>query len=214
MVNEKHLIFDYGHGDNCPGKCSPDRSFYEWESNRLIGTEVAARMRNKGYLVDEIWTQNHEPLSIPGKMCTSKELKAALNWRTKEVNKYCDKYGTHNCLSVSFHSNAAGADGKWHDSSGFCVMVGLKASQTSKRIARFVYDSAAKRNLQGNRFVPVEHCWPQSLAMCDNTKCPAILIEAMFYDNKSDLALLTSDEGRELITEAIVEGLTKFLESQ
>ena len=82
-----------------------------------------------------------------------------------------------------------------------------------KRIARFVYDSAAKRNLQGNRFVPAEHCWPQSLAMCDNTKCPAILIEAMFYDNKSDLALLTSDEGRELITEAIVEGLTKFLQS-
>lgn len=64
-----YLIFDYGHGINCPGKLSPDGTFYEWKFNREIGMEVARRLRAKGYTVHEIWTQDHEPLSTPGKMC-------------------------------------------------------------------------------------------------------------------------------------------------
>lgn len=88
-----YLIFDYGHGNNCPGKYSPDKSFYEWQFNREIGKEVARRLRAKGYNVIEIWTSDHEPLSTPGKMCNKAQLNAALNWRWKEVNKLCAKYG-------------------------------------------------------------------------------------------------------------------------
>lgn len=206
-----HLIFDYGHGNNCPGKCSPDNTFYEWKFNREIGTEVARRLRAKGYTVHEIWTHDHEPLSTPGKMCNKKQLDAALNWRWKEVNKYCSKYGTSNCIMISFHANAAGGDGKWHDASGFCSMVGKKASANSKRLAKCIYDEAAKRGLQGNRFVPTGHYWAQSLAMCDRTACPAVLTESLFYDNKADLAILKSADGKERIIQAHVDGIINYL---
>ena len=207
------LIFDYGHGSNCPGKCSPDQSFYEWKFNREIGMEVARRLRAQGFTVIEIWTNDHEPLSTPGKMCNKTQLNAALNWRWKEVNKYCAKYGTSNCLMVSFHANAAGADGNWHNASGFCSMVGLKASANSKRLAKCIYDEAAKRGLQGNRDVPPGHYWAQSLAMCDRTSCPAVLTESLFYDNKSDLAILKSADGKERIVQAHVDGIINYLNS-
>lgn len=206
-----YLIFDYGHGSNCPGKCSPDKSFFEWKFNREIGMEVARRLRAKGYRVIEIWTHDHEPLSTPGVMCNRTQLNAALNWRWKEVNKICAQYGAKVCLCVSFHSNAAGGDGKWHDATGFCSMVGNKASANSKRLAKSIYDEAAIRGLAGNRAVPPGHCWPQSLAMCDLTTCPAVLTESLFYDSKSDLAILKSPEGRERIIQAHVEGIIKYI---
>lgn len=209
-----NIIMDYGHGDNCHYKCSPDKSFYEWQFNREIGKEVARRLRVMGYNVIEIWTHDHEPLSTPGKMCNKTQLNAALNWRWKEVNKICSKYGTSNCIMISFHSNAAGADGKWHDARGFCSMVGKKSSANSKRLAKCIYDEAAKRGLQGNRYVPAGHYWEQKLAMCDSTLCPAVLTESLFYDNKDDLSILKSAEGKELIVQAHVDGIDKYIKIQ
>lgn len=204
------IILDYGHGKNCPGKCSPDKTFYEWLFNRECGKEIAKRLRSLGYTVIETWTDDHEPLSDPNKVCTKKELDAALNWRARRVNQICAQYGTRNCVSVSIHSNAAGGDGKWHNATGFCVMVGRKASENSKRLARLIYDEADKRGLRGNRSVPPQHYWVQGLAMCDNTKCPAVLVEALFYDNRDDLATLKSAEGREKIITSVVNGITQY----
>lgn len=208
-----HIIFDYGHGINCPGKCSPDKSFYEWKFNRALGMRVVAILRAKGYQVHEIWTHDHEPLSTPGKMCDKSQLNAALNWRWKEVNKLCRLFGTSNCICISFHSNAAGGDGQWHNATGFMSIVGLKASANSKRLAKCIYDEAAKRGLQGNRSVPVGHYWPQSLAMCDRTDCPAVLTESLFYDSRSDLSILQSQSGMDKLTQAHVQGIINYINS-
>ncbi len=211
MNKSIHIILDYGHGSNCPGKCSPDKTFYEWRMTREYGMEIARRLRARGYIVHEIWAKDHEPLSTPGVTCNRTQLNAALNWRWKEVNKLCARYGASNCILISIHANAAGGDGKWHDATGFCSMVGKKASANSKRLAKCIYDEAAKRDLQGNRAVPSGHNWPQSLAMCDRTACPAVLTESLFYDNKEDLAILKSPEGKERIVQAHVEGIIKYL---
>lgn len=210
MVKSIYIILDYGHGKNCPGKCSPDKTFYEWKFNRECGMAIARQLRALGYTVYETWTQDHEPLSAPNRVCTKRELNAALNWRARKVNDYCAQFGTQNCISVSIHSNAAGGDGQWHNATGFCVMVGRKASEKSKRLARLIYDEADKRGLRGNRSVPQTHYWVQGLAMCDSTNCPAVLVEAMFYDNRSDLAILQSSDGREKIVSSVVDGITQY----
>lgn len=211
MTHPIHIILDYGHGENCPGKYSPGGSFYEWQFTRQLGREIAARLRAMGYYVHETWTADHEPLSTPGRTCTAAELRAALNYRWKEVNRLCSVYGAGNCICISIHANAAGGDGQWHTASGFCAMVGLKASKASKRLARCIYDAAAARGLQGNRAVPPGHYWPQSLAMCDRTACPAVLTESMFYDNRADLALLQSPEGRARLVDAHIAGILTYL---
>lgn len=212
MEKEKfHLIIDMGHGANCPGKKAPDKSFYEWQFNREIGKEVGARLKRMGYNVHYTWVEDHEPLSVPGRMCNERELKNALNWRAKKVNEYCAKFGTQNCASVSFHANAAGSKSEWLNARGFCVMVGKTASAKSKKFAQLIYKEAIEKKLQGNRSVPSEHYWVQGLAMCDSTKCPAILTESLFYDNKDDLAILKSEEGKEKIVDLHVKGIIAYI---
>ena len=43
------------------------------------------------------------------------------------------------------------------------------------------------------------------------TKCPAVLTESLFQDNKADVAFLLSDEGKNAITKLHVEGIIKYL---
>ena len=47
--------------------------------------------------------------------------------------------------------------------------------------------------------------------MCDRTLCPAVLTESLFYDNKGDLAILKSAEGKERIVQAHVDGIINYL---
>ena len=206
-----HIILDYGHVSNCPGKCSPDKSFFEWKFNREVGKKILQRLTDLGYNVHSTWDKDHEPNSTPNVMCNSKQLNNALNWRAREVNRLCALYGSQKCLSVSIHANAAGNSG-WSNASGFSVFVGKTASANSKRLARLIYDEADSRGLRGNRSVPAGHYWTQGLAMCDSTVCPAVLTECMFYDNKGDLELLKTASGKQLIIEAHVAGIRKYIE--
>lgn len=204
---------DYGHGNNCPGKCSPDKSFYEWRFTHDVGREITARLRDMGHHVVETWSHDYEPLSDPHRVCTSRQLRDALNYRWRQANLLCKRFGTRGTLLVSVHVNAAGGDGKWHDARGYQVMVGTKASAASKRLARLIYDEADAAGLRGNRAVPAAHCWTQQLAMCDYTLCPAVLTESLFYDNRDDLAILQSAAGREKIIAAHIGGITKYLKN-
>ena len=43
------ILIDNGHGFDTPGKCSPDKTFREWEYNRLIAKQVVAILVENGY---------------------------------------------------------------------------------------------------------------------------------------------------------------------
>ena len=211
MEKEKfHLIIDMGHGSNTPGKCAPDKSFYEWKFSRKVGKEVGARLAKMGYNVHYTWLDDREPIYPADMMLRESQLNRALMWRVERVNELCAKYGTKNCASVSIHANASGD--VWDEASGYCVMVGKHASGKSKRFAQLVYDEAYKRGLKGNRCVPDEHYWVQGLAMCDRTNCPAILTENMFYSNKKDLEFLKSEEGVEQIIQLHIDAIVKYVQ--
>ena len=91
------------------------------------------------------------------------------------------------------------------------MYVSKNASSNSKKLARLLYEEAEKRGLKGNRSVPAEKYWVQSLAMCRDTKCPAVLTENMFMDNKQDKEFLLSKEGREKIIDLHVQGIIKYI---
>ena len=48
--------------------------------------------------------------------------------------------------------------------------------------------------------------------MLNNTKCPAVLTENLFQDNKDDVNYLLSDEGKHAIIRLHVEGIINYLE--
>ena len=43
------ILIDNGHGNNTPGKCSPDKRFREYAWNREIAARVVHDLRKKGY---------------------------------------------------------------------------------------------------------------------------------------------------------------------
>lgn len=192
------ILVDNGHGQNTPGKCSPDKSLLEWKYTREIAIKVVDKLKELGYDAERITPEDND---------------ISLSERCKRINAQCNKLGAKNCLSISIHCNAAGMDGKWHNATGWQVFISKNASSNSKKLAQLLYNEAEKNGLKGNRSVPKERYWVQSLAMCRDTKCPSVLTENMFQDNEEDVKLLLSEEGRQRIIDTHVNGIINYIKS-
>lgn len=190
------ILIDNGHGSNTPGKCSPDKSLLEYSYTREIATRVVDKLKELGYDAEKV---------------TPETTDISLKERVRRINQWCTRLGSKNCLSVSIHCNAAGSDGKWHNASGWSVFVSPNASANSKKLAQLLYAQAEKNGLKGNRSVPKEKYWVQSLAMCRDTKCPAVLTENMFQDNEDDVKLLLSEDGKQRIVDVHVNGIIDYI---
>ncbi len=190
------VLLDNGHGVNTPGKCSPDKTLLEYKWTREI--------------VDRLIVE-FTKLGIKSIKLVPEDTDISLRERVRRANQYY-KDNNKQAILISVHCNAAGADGKWHNACGWSVFVAQNASSNSKRLARNLYEEAEKRGLKGNRSIPKEKYWVQSLAICRDTNCPAILTENMFQDNKEDVAILLSEEGKKKIIDAHIQGVLNFLD--
>ena len=195
MNNSIIVILDNGHGVNTPGKCSPDKTLLEYKWTREIVDQLIVEFKKRG---------------IEAVKLVPEETDISLSQRVIRANQIY-KDNDKQAILISVHCNAAGSDGKWHNASGWSVFVAQNASSNSKRLARCLYEQAEKNSLQGNRSVPKEKYWVQSLAMCRDTNCPAVLTENMFQDNKEDVKLLLSDEGKKKIVDVHVQGVLSYL---
>jgi N-acetylmuramoyl-L-alanine amidase len=190
------VLIDNGHGENTPGKCSPDKRLREYAYAREIARRVEKCLRCKGYDAQRI---------------VEEETDVPLSERCKRVNDICKQVGTKNVLLVSIHNNAAGGDGKWHEARGFSAHVGLNASSKSKMLAQYLWNEAIQQGLKGNRSVPAAPYIAQNLSICRDTACPAVLTENLFQDNKEDVELLLSEEGKEKVTATHVNAIVNFI---
>lgn len=190
------VLIDNGHGENTPGKCSPDKRLREYAYAREIARRVEKCLRCKSYEAQRI---------------VEEETDVPLSERCKRVNDICKQVGTKNVLLVSIHNNAAGGDGKWHEARGFSAHVGLNASSKSKMLAQYLWNEAIQQGLKGNRSVPAAPYIAQNLAICRDTACPAVLTENLFQDNKEDVELLLSEEGKEKVTATHVNAIVNFI---
>lgn len=213
---EAVIILGTAHLATTPGKCSPDDGrFREYAYSREIVGAVAAALRKEGYTVFTDYMAPNPSPQMKG-TTTKQEQNRELAWRVDFVNSVCAKYGKANCIYVSVHNNAAGADGKWHEARGFSVYVSPKASQASKSLARYLYYAAAQQGAEvtGNRCVPPEKYWVSSLYVLNNTACPAVLTENLFQDNRADVDFLLSGQGRQAIVRLHVEGIKEYIKAQ
>lgn len=194
------VIIDNGHGDPplTGGKLSPDGRLKEYHYCREIAQRVSRQLTLRG--IDTI-------MLVPEKTDTP------LRERVRKVNGWARKLGAGNVVLVSIHNNAAGADGKWHSARGFSVFLSKNASEKSKRLARIFTDNATAMGLMGNRAVPKEKYWVQSLAMTRDTACPAVLTENLFQDNREDVDFLLSEEGKQAITRLHVDSIIQYIKS-
>lgn len=190
------VLLDNGHGHDTKGKMSPDGTLREWEWSREVVKAIDNALSAKGIEVKVITPETYD---VP------------LSTRCQRVNNYCKKYGTANVLLVSVHINAAGADGKWHDASGFSVWVAKNASAKSKDCAKMFQLKAESLGLKGNRSVPANKYWEANFYILKNTACPAVLTENLFMDNKTECEFLKTAKAKELFADMHVNVIMEYI---
>lgn len=190
------LILDNGHGSNTPGKCSPDRTLREYAWTRLMTDLIAKKARARGIRTEIIVP---ETTDVP------------LATRSARANAIARRNGLKNCLFISVHINAAGADGRWHDATGFTAWVAQNASRNSKTFARLVTAEMKARGLGGNRAPNPLGYHTANFAVIRRADCPAVLTENLFQDNRTEVRYLLSPQGQDTIAEAHVAAIEKYI---
>lgn len=209
------IILGTAHLTTTPGKCSPDKNFRECVYSREIVKRVCDELSRLGYRVVIDYPDLQPNTQMKG-ATWKQEQSRELTWRANFVNSLCAKYGTSNCLYVSIHVNAAGADGKWHDARGWAVYTSPGKTK-SDLLATCLYNEA-KTLLPHDSKYYVRSDWSDgdpdyeaSFYVLTKTKCPAVLTENLFQDNKDDVAYLTSEIGKQTITKIHVDGIVKYI---
>lgn len=191
------VILDNGHGENTPGKQSPDGKLREYAYAREIVKGINETLIEKGY---------NSQILVPELTDIS------LGERVKRANQIY-KNNNKKALLISVHCNAAGADGNWHNAKGWSVFLSQNASNNSKRLADCLKKEAESEGLKIRLQFPNISYWVQSLYICRKSNCPAVLTENLFQDNKEDVSFLLSEDGKKKIINLHVLGVINYLNS-
>lgn len=192
------VIIDNGHGKSTKGKCSPDKSIYEWSYTRDIACDLYTALLNEG-IDAHLLVPEEKDVSL------SERVK-----REKQITREAKKAGKETAI-ISIHLNAAGGDGKWKTASGWTCWIAQEASEKSKQLAQLLYAEAEKEKLQGNRSVPSTKYWTANFKITSDTSCPAVLTENLFQDNKDDVKILLSEEGKQKIINIHLNAIKNYI---
>lgn len=192
------VLIDNGHGENTPGKRSPDGRLQEWAYTREIADMVVLGLRKHGIDAERIVKEN---IDVP------------LSERCKRANNIY-RETRKNAILVSIHCNAAGNGTSWMNARGWGVYVSDNASFNSKMLASFLAQVAISKGVTVRKQAPGQDYWVQNLAICRDTNCPAVLTENFFQDNKEDVECLLSSEGKRTVANIHVEGIINYLNSK
>lgn len=194
------ILIDNGHGENTPGKRSPDGSFREYLYAREIAQEVVARLRARGYDAERI-------------VCEISDIPLAE--RVRRVNEVCGRLGAKNVLLVSIHCNAAG-NGNWMNAEGWSCYTSVgqtKADELADCFYRVAEEEFVGRKIRRD-LSDGDFDLEAGFYMLNRTKCPAVLTENFFMDSRRDVAYLLSEAGKSAIVKTHVDGIIDYIKLQ
>lgn len=192
------ILIDPGHGIDTPGKRSPDGKFLEYLWNRQIADLLLDRFMIMGIDASLVVTETND---------------ISLATRVQRVNRMCSKIGASNVILLSIHSNAAGDGSKWMSAQGWSCYTS-KGETKSDLIAECLYDAFeaefTDRKIRKD-MSDGDRDWEENFYVLAKSKCPAVLLENFFYDNRDECAWLLKDETKERIADAIVKGIVQYI---
>lgn len=188
-----NIILDEAHGEETPGKRSPDSKFREYKWSRLIVSMLLPRLVSLGYTVMRSNTTTRE-------IGLSVRKRAADNWDKK-----------HKVL-LSIHNNAAGMGDKWMNATGFSFYT-TRGQTVSDIFAEFLYTSFEStfpdekfRTNYGDNDRDIE----ENFTVLMGASYWAVLAECLFQDNKSDVEKLDDPIFQQKIVGAFIDAIEMF----
>ena len=195
------VMIDNGHGNNTPGKRSPDGSLLEYKYVR----EIVRRMKIE-----------LDKLGIKYYIVTPEEKDIKLSTRVNRANKKYEEAKKEglSAFFISVHVNAA-KNGEWYSARGWSGWTS-KGQTKGDKLADCLYEAAheildpKKIQIRKDKSDGDED-WESNFYVLKNTNCPACLTENFFMDNKEDVAYLLSEEGMQDVTNIHIEGIKKYI---
>ena len=192
------ILIDPGHGIDTLGKRSPDGKFLEYLWNRQIADLLLDRLMIMGIDASLVVTETND---------------ISLATRVQRVNRICSKVGASNVILLSIHSNAAGDGSKWMSAQGWSCYTS-KGETKSDVIAECLYDAFeaefAEKKIRKD-MSDGDRDLEENFYVLQKSKCPAVLLENFFYDNRDECSWLLKDETKERVADAIVKGIVQYI---
>lgn len=193
------ILIDNGHGIDTLGKCSPDKSYYEWRWCREMAAMIQAELQRRGY---------------DARLLVPEQRDIGLKERVRRANQVCVEHGSGNVILLSVHSNASG-NGEWKAARGWSAYT-TRGLTNSDKLATSLYH-AASLYLCSQRirtdYSDGDPDWEADFYIIRHAVCPAVLTENFFHDNRDDLAFIQSNEGKKAIMLTHVEGLEAYIKA-
>lgn len=198
VINPGHVFYKEGDPRNTPGKCSPDKSLREALWNREVADIVSKKL---------------SALGIDNTVAVAESEKVSLITPVKVCNSLCSKLGVSNVLFVSVHVNAAGDGVQWMNAQGWSVWT-TRGVTKSDKLASCMFEEAKiifKDRRVRSDYVDGDPDYESDFYVIKNARCPAVLVENFFMDNKEDCAYLKTAECKNKCAEVIVKGIKRYL---
>ena len=123
----------------------------------------------------------------------------------RSVTSRAKRAGANGCdVVVSIHHNAGGGRG-----STLYRHINGKMGTESKALQEKIYNYVQGVN-RGNRSTPINTA-ELGVINCQNTKCPAVLVECAFMDNQTDVDLINSAAYPSRMGAAIASGIMDYV---
>ena len=192
------ILIDPGHGIDTPGKRSPDGLFREYLWNRQVADLILEGLVSAGVDASLVVTETND---------------VSLRNRVNRVNTICNRLGASNVLLVSIHANAAGNGSAWMNAKGWSCYTS-RGKTKSDRVAECLYD-AFEAEFQDRKIrkdmSDGDRDWEENFYVLQKSKCPAVLLENFFYDNREECAWMLQEETKKRIASAAVKGIIKYI---
>ena len=192
------ILIDPGHGIDTPGKRSPDGLFLEYLWNRQVADLILEGLVSAGVDASLVVTETND---------------VTLRNRVNRINTICNRVGASNVLLVSVHANAAGNGSAWMNASGWSCYTS-KGKTRSDQVAECLYD-AFEEEFQDRKIrkdmSDGDRDWEENFYVLAKSKCPAVLLENFFYDNREECAWMLQEETKRRIASAAVKGIIKYI---
>ena len=192
------VLIDNGHGIDTPGKRSPDGRFREYLWNRWIAADVVAALLADG---------------IDASLLVPETNDIALSTRVRRANKACTEVGAGNVLLVSIHANAAGDGSRWMNAQGWSAYTSPGKTKADAAAEAFydAFEAAFPDRRIRKDMSDGDRDWEANFTLLKNTRCPAVLLENFFYDNRDECAWILSHYTQYRIVTAICDGVKRYL---
>ena len=195
------ILIDPGHGIDTPGKRSPDGLLREYLWNRQVADLILEGLVSAGVDASLVVTETND---------------VTLRNRVNRVNTICNRVGASNVLLVSVHANAAGNGSAWMNARGWSCYTS-KGKTKSDQVAECLYDAFEaefpERRIRKD-MSDGDRDWEENFYVLQKSKCPAVLLENFYYDNREECARMLQEEPKRRIADAAVRGIIKYIKNE